>query len=302
MKLLKIILIFLSFLPIALFAAPKVAQAIKQIDDKRLTEAYNNFKKKPSKASFDAFDASLYNNNTLEDLENRSDNNSRVKRSNWYSIRDYINSARNNNLVRIKATKFNFPKQEDGEKWNLRIEISLLTALIFRDIPVSKGDFSKLSIPIINGEVALNKPFDNDYISFRYMVYDPNGGRLNDSPVSKFFEVSKYEIIAKSMDTGECEIKFADKNLGTSVSFKFYNLPAVALPYSKDSEAESPDEIKKVREDRPNLWKHATEEQGAEANRISESAKAQGRRMNHRELIRIKEIERSIKVPEDASE
>lgn len=53
--------------------------------------------------------------------------------------------------------------------------------------------------------------------------------------------------------------------------------------------------------DRRKAWEYASDAQKAEANRIAETARAQGRRMNPQEYRRIMEIERSIKIPEGAA-
>lgn len=237
MKSLKILLsVSTFFIPALIWAQATVMEALEDIGDEALIASYKNFQKNPTLATMSAFDMSVSEAKRNLDNEMRRDADGAARKyENAWRLGSYLQNAALQQLARVKTTKFSFPdkradKKARVEPWSLRIEISLLRELIFANIPAYKGDFSELSIPTINGEVALNMPFDNDYISFRYMTYFGDDPRFDKRcVVSKFFEVSKFEVMAKSIETGECEFEFNDKNLDASLSFKFYNLPAVSL-------------------------------------------------------------------------
>lgn len=235
MKSFKFIVALLSFIPFALFAKPTVSEVVKQFEDKSMTEAYENFQKNPSRGTMDDFLASMHMI-IFQSKSGAADANLSAKVANLMSISDYLMNTRTEELVRIKATKFNFPKQAEKKTWNLSVNIRPANGLSFINIPVPSGDFSESYFQMGRGDVALNQKFENDYISVRYAVYTEaemspsfKSGKASEHNESKYFEVSRYELMAKSMDTGECEIEFADKNLEASLSFKFYNMPCVYL-------------------------------------------------------------------------
>ena len=233
MKFLKTLFFALMLLPFGLLAKPTMAQFVDQLGDDHLKETYADFLKNPTRATCENFRQAFYG-------VPLSAPGSVMNRDAFAVYIEHVVFA--NYLFRIKLTKFSFPdtfKNKDGEitPWFLPVIVSGRNIISVPDLHVLKGDLTEMSNEPSNSEIALNQNFDNDFISFRFR-YVQNPPRSSGSyktygegksVSSKFFEVSRYELIAKTMETGECEIEFYDKNLDASITVKFYNLPAIAL-------------------------------------------------------------------------
>ena len=234
-------------LPFGLSAKTTMAQFLEQLGDDHLKATYAAFMKTPTRATWGGF---MFAFNRVELAPMNSSSFSENAKAIWAS-RDalvwYMDTveamAFEKKPVRIKLTNFKFNffdmlKDMGIEilSWNLEVIVSGRNVIQMSKLPVLKGDLSEMSIEPSIGEIALNQVFDNDFISFRFRfiqnAYKSSSlksvGEMKNF-TSKFFEISRYELIAKTMETGECEIEFFDKNADSSITVKFYNLPAVTL-------------------------------------------------------------------------
>lgn len=181
-------------------------------EEKKIVERFETFKQDPSKDSFEKWRKSI-------------DAKGKVSNQNVKNILEYYSAIKKLDSVRITFTYFDFGKKftNNYEDNCIKIYVENTVVLKVNDIQTNSGDILENSgiYTWEKGGPSWTQKIDGDNIS----IYFENTKVMWFSVRSKFFNVTKYEIFARSCEAGGFEQVLEDKNQNASITLKFFNLP-----------------------------------------------------------------------------
>lgn len=183
-------------------------------EEKMIVERFETFKQDPSLDSFEKWKKSI-------------EATGKISNKNVKNIREYYSAIKNLDSVRITFTYFDFGKKftNNYEDNCIKIYVENTVVLKVNDIKTNSGDILENSgiYTWEKGGPSWTQKIDGDSIS----IYFENTKVMWFAVHSKFFEVTKYEIFARSCETGAFEQVLEDKNQNASITLKFSNLPKI---------------------------------------------------------------------------
>jgi hypothetical protein len=200
----------------------------QKLADVHLLNSYNAFQKNPTRRTFDAYESAL--RYSIADIPFDMGVGPNTLR-NIAVLREYMDETIDGVT---KLTKFNLADKRSDKEQPIApcsLELHMTGGTFFLHLPALKGSTNEL--PADNYYVN-DFNYDRRGVIFHFVYAQPN----QEKRISKKFEVSLYEIIAKSIDTGELEFELYDKNLDSSVTVKIYNLPSINLLPLKTEKSE----------------------------------------------------------------
>ncbi len=208
--------LFIGLLTSALFAEANTANTMTS-EEKEVVEYFCTFKDKPSKDNYDKL---------FKALGNLRSHNKEVK-----NIYDYIEAVEKKKSVQTTFVSFKFDKGFTNRWEDNRIRIYVMDGkspekiLDVDDIKTHEGNIVENGGKYYwsTGSSTWSQELKKDYI----IVYFENVIAWGFNKRSKHFDISKYEIFAKSCDSGEYIMTLEDSGQKASITLKFSDLPKI---------------------------------------------------------------------------